>query len=97
VTSPFVSCLVGARRAGVWTGVAAVCFFIAFPASRSFSPVAPRNVRASKLITPLLLLRRPTLQSLPAAACTTTGALFLKCASEETNAPVIGARLKDKI
>ena len=49
------------RRPALWPGVAAVCFFIAFPASRSFSPVAPRNVRASKLITPLLLLRRPPL------------------------------------
>ena len=37
MTSPFVSCLVGARRAGLWPGVAAVCFFIAFPALRSFS------------------------------------------------------------
>ena len=94
---PLVSCLGGARRAGLWPVVAAVRVSIAFLAFTPSLSVAPRRLPASKLISRLTLAPLPFAPLFPAHACHSAGSLFLKVRKRRNKRPASRGKTERQI
>ena len=95
-TAP-ASCPIGAAPCRIVAG----CWRRSIPQSlsrpHSIAAAAPRTVRASRAATAFhsgALAPPPSAPSFPASTCLPTGPLFLDGPGEETNAPVVWAKLK---